>query len=66
MQAGQIHLNFCVSIADLRNRTFFPNVYNEDWFFMLDAEKAHSRSPPVARPSAARKPRRWREGENAP
>jgi hypothetical protein len=21
------------------NRTFFPNVYNEDWFFVLDAEK---------------------------
>jgi hypothetical protein len=22
-----------------RNHSFFPNVYNEDWFFMLDAEK---------------------------
>ena len=22
-----------------RNRTFFPNVYNEDWFFVLDAGK---------------------------
>lgn len=22
-----------------RNRTFFPNVYNEDWFFVLDAAK---------------------------
>jgi hypothetical protein len=22
-----------------RNRTFFPNVYNEDWFFVLDARK---------------------------
>jgi hypothetical protein len=22
-----------------RNRSFFPNVYNEDWFFVLDAEK---------------------------
>ena len=22
-----------------RNRSFFPNVYNEDWFYMLDAEK---------------------------
>jgi hypothetical protein len=22
-----------------RNRTFFPNVYNEDWFFVLDADK---------------------------
>jgi hypothetical protein len=22
-----------------RNRSFFPNVYNEDWFYMLDADK---------------------------
>jgi hypothetical protein len=22
-----------------RNRTFFPNIYNEDWFFVLDAGK---------------------------
>jgi len=22
-----------------RNRSFFPNIYNEDWFFVLDAEK---------------------------
>jgi hypothetical protein len=22
-----------------RNRTFFPNIYNEDWFFVIDAEK---------------------------
>ena len=22
-----------------RNRSFFPNVYNEDWFYLLDAEK---------------------------
>src|SRR5215813_13470026 len=22
-----------------RNRCFFPNIYNEDWFFVLDAEK---------------------------
>lgn len=22
-----------------RNHSFFPNVYNEDWFYMLDAEK---------------------------
>jgi hypothetical protein len=28
-----------------RNRTFFPNVYNEDWFFILDAGK---RLQPVA------------------
>jgi hypothetical protein len=28
-----------------RNRTFFPNVYNEDWFFVLDAGK---RLQPVA------------------
>jgi hypothetical protein len=28
-----------------RNRTFFPNIYNEDWFFVLDAGK---RLQPVA------------------
>jgi hypothetical protein len=28
-----------------RNRSFFPNVYNEDWFFLLDAGK---RLQPVA------------------
>ena len=22
-----------------RNRSFFPNIYNEDWFFVLDAGK---------------------------
>lgn len=22
-----------------RNRSFFPNIYNEDWFYMLDADK---------------------------
>jgi hypothetical protein len=32
--------------ADIkRNRTFFPNIYNEDWFFVLDAGK---RLQPVA------------------
>jgi hypothetical protein len=28
-----------------RNRTFFPNIYNEDWFFVLDAGK---RLQPIA------------------
>ena len=28
-----------------RNRSFFPNIYNEDWFFVLDAGK---RLQPVA------------------
>jgi hypothetical protein len=25
--------------VDVRTRTFFPNIYNEDWFFVLDAVK---------------------------
>jgi hypothetical protein len=28
-----------LAIEVKRNRTFFPNVYNEDWFFVLDAGK---------------------------
>jgi hypothetical protein len=28
-----------LAIAMKRNRSFFPNVYNEDWFFLLDAGK---------------------------
>ena len=28
-----------LAVAVKRNRSFFPNVYNEDWFFILDAGK---------------------------
>jgi hypothetical protein len=28
-----------LAVAVKRNRSFFPNVYNEDWFFVLDAGK---------------------------
>jgi hypothetical protein len=28
-----------MAVAMKRNRSFFPNVYNEDWFFLLDAGK---------------------------
>ena len=28
-----------LAVAMKRNRSFFPNVYNEDWFFLLDAGK---------------------------
>ena len=28
-----------LAVAMKRNRSFFPNVYNEDWFFLLDARK---------------------------
>lgn len=28
-----------LAVAVKRNRSFFPNVYNEDWFFLLDAGK---------------------------
>jgi hypothetical protein len=28
-----------MAVAVKRNRSFFPNVYNEDWFFVLDAGK---------------------------
>jgi len=34
-----------MAVAMKRNRSFFPNVYNEDWFFVLDAGK---RLQPVA------------------
>jgi hypothetical protein len=28
-----------LAVAMTQNRSFFPNVYNEDWFFLLDAGK---------------------------
>jgi len=28
-----------MAVAMKRNRSFFPNIYNEDWFFLLDAGK---------------------------
>jgi hypothetical protein len=28
-----------MAIAVKRNRSFFPNIYNDDWFFLLDAGK---------------------------
>ena len=28
-----------LAVAVKRNRSFFPNVYNEDWFFVLDGRK---------------------------
>ncbi len=28
-----------LAVAVKHNRTFFPNIYNEDWFFVLDAGK---------------------------
>jgi hypothetical protein len=34
-----------MAVGIKRNRSFFPNVYNEDWFFVLDAGK---RLQPVA------------------
>jgi hypothetical protein len=34
-----------LAVAVKRNRSFFPNVYNEDWFFVLDGGK---RLQPVA------------------
>jgi hypothetical protein len=34
-----------LAIAMKRNRSFFPNIYNDDWFFVLDAGK---RLQPVA------------------
>jgi hypothetical protein len=34
-----------MAVAMKRNRSFFPNIYNEDWFFLLDAGK---RLQPVA------------------
>jgi hypothetical protein len=34
-----------LAVAMKQNRSFFPNVYNEDWFFLLDAGK---RLQPVA------------------
>lgn len=34
-----------LAVAIERNRSFFPNIYNEDWFFVLDAGK---RLQPVA------------------
>lgn len=34
-----------MAVAIRRNRSFFPNIYNEDWFFLLDAGK---RLQPVA------------------
>lgn len=35
-----------LAVAMKQNRSFFPNLYNEDWFFLLDAGK---RLQPVAR-----------------
>jgi hypothetical protein len=34
-----------MAVAVRRNRSFFPNIYNDDWFFVLDAGK---RLQPVA------------------
>jgi hypothetical protein len=34
-----------MAVAMRRNRSFFPNIYNDDWFFVLDAAK---RLQPVA------------------
>jgi len=34
-----------LAVAMKRNRSFFPNIYNDDWFFVLDAGK---RLQPVA------------------
>ena len=34
-----------MAVAMKRNRSFFPNIYNDDWFFVLDAGK---RLQPVA------------------
>jgi len=28
-----------------RSTSFFPEIYNDDWFFLLDGDKGYSRSP---------------------